>query len=441
MTCSTCGLAGLILCAALVLNPGRSLAADEPSQAWLKEDIDKTTVDEGPLPGVGTKILFYPVNRILDLLDIIHFDIGFGLGLHANVHATRMIQLGAGGSALSRLGLDGRHAGLFNEKRFELSVLPFSTEKYRIDGTLGNINDFDTATEREQLYEDVRDYFEVGAAVTAGIVGVQADIRPSGILDFLVGWAGFDPQNDDHPINFARDKYPKFDEKERASISKMIVVTSRVTQSPHVGSEAASGVAVFHHRANGEFFWGELGRLSSAGADAAEEAQLNEGLNTLGYDVEADLAQHFEEAYRKNASRTEIIPATTFAPFAAQRVSKHVADETVRRLPNYAGLCKAYSADAVCDLRVLEWSVFQHQPTSGLRIRLNVECKIIKQPENEILVDIGEKVYDVEKVTKTGMSDFLENNSRLVRIETQQAMERLIPEIIDKLFEKSGKPK
>ena len=66
---------------------------------------------------------------------------------------------------------------------------------------------------------------------------------------------------------------------------------SRVIDSPRVGSEARSGVAVYRNRANGEFFWGELGRWAGSGEDAAEEAQLNEGLATLDYNVEDDLAQ------------------------------------------------------------------------------------------------------------------------------------------------------
>lgn len=426
----------LILVSALAANAALAQESAEPSQAWLQEDRDRTTTDEGALPGVGAKILLYPVNRVVDLLDMFHLDLGFGLGLHANVHATRMAQLGAGGAATSRLGFDGRKAGMYNETRSEVSVLPFSIESYSQNGTLGNFGTYDTATQREQLYQDVRDYYEVGAAVTAGIVGVQFDVRPSGVVDFLAGWVTLDPQADDLPIRFTRNKVFNFGETQRNGIRKLVVVTSRVIDSPRVGSEARSGVAVYRNRANGEFFWGELGRWAGSGEDAAEEAQLNEGLATLDYDVETDLAQRFEEAYRRNSGLTEIVPASTFAPIASQKVEKRVADEDVLRFPNYKGLCEAYGADAVADLRVLEWSLFQHQPGQGVRIRLNAECKIIKQPENEVLVDIAEIVYDIDKETKTEMSEFIANNSRLVRIETQQALEILVARMIDRLFEK-----
>jgi ribosomal protein L35AE/L33A len=411
-------------------------AGEAPSQAWLQEDRDNNTTDEGPVPGLGSRILMYPVNRIVDLLDIIHLDFGFGLGLHANVHATRMLQLGAGGSAMSRLGIDGRRAGLFNETRSEISVLPFSVESYSQKGTVGNFGDYDTATQREQLYRDIRDYYEFGASVTAGIVGVQFDIRPSGILDFLAGWATLDPQADDLPIRFTRGKIFNYGEAQRNEIQKLVIVTSRVIESPRVGSEARSGVAVYLNRANGEFFWGDIGRLAGSGEDAQEEATLNEGLATLDYDVEVDLAERFAETYRRNAPRTEIVPASTFSDVASQKVVKRVADEDVLRFPNYKGLCEAHGADAVADLRVLEWSLFQHQPGQGVRIRLNVECKIIKQPENEVLVDISEMIYDIEKETKTEMSEFAANNSRLVRIETQQALDIVIARFTDRLFEK-----
>ena len=57
--------------------------------------------DEGPRIGTQGAIAYYPVNRLLDLLDIVSVQVGFGFGVHANAHATRAVQAGFGGSAVA----------------------------------------------------------------------------------------------------------------------------------------------------------------------------------------------------------------------------------------------------------------------------------------------------------------------------------------------------
>lgn len=430
----------LIVVTCLLLQPRTGGAQEEEvSTDWMVDDTPYEVVDEGPVATLFTRVLVYPYNRILDLVDIFHLDIGFGLGMHANVHATRMLQLGAGASATSRLGLDGRQIGNYSEQRAEVSILPFSMETYSRDPSVaGNFRDFNTATEREQLYESSRDYFGVGGAFTVIFISVQGEFRPSAVGDFVVGLAGFDPQGDDRPINFTRDKILRFSDIERDSIQKMVLVTSRVTKSPRVGSEKgdADGVAVYYNRAKGDYWFGKLGQWAGRNEDADSEIYINDGLASIGYDLEEDLAERFEEAYRRNTTRTDIVAVSNWSGGEDLRVSKKVADEIVWRLPNYKELCEAYEADVVCDLRILEWSVFQSSPGSGLRVRLNVECKIIDPYKNEVMVDISKIVYDVEKQTDTNIEQFGANGSRLVQIETQQALEILVPQFIDRLFER-----
>lgn len=430
----------IVAIALLALRPTVGVAQEEEvSDDWLFDESPYEVVDEGPVATLFTRVLVYPYNRLLDLVDIFHLDIGFGLGMHANVHATRILQLGAGASNLSRLGLDGRQIGNYGEQRMEISVLPLSLEYYERDANFaGTFRDFSTVDRREQLYESERDYFGFGGAVTVAIIGVQGEIRPSAIGDFVVGLAGFDPQGDDRPINFTRGKILRFSDIERDSIRRMVLVTSRVTKSPRVGSEKpdGEGIAAYSHRAKGDYFFGKWGQWAGRNDDAAEEKKMNEGLFSIGYDIEEDLSERFEEAYRTNTTRTEIIPVSSWIGGEDRRVRKKVADEIVLRLPNYQGLCEAYEADVICDLRILEWSVFQSSPGSGLRVRLNVECKIIDPHKNEVMVDISEIVYDVEKATGTNIQQFLDNSSRLVQIETQQALEILVPQFIDRLFER-----
>jgi hypothetical protein len=406
---------------------------------WLGQDLELKATDEGPVPGVAGKIGWFIPNRLLDLLDPLHVDVGFGLGLHVNGHATRALQVGFGASGLRKIGIDGRQIGSFGEDRTEISILPFSIESFNRSGTaFGTFRPYDTATQREQLYRRERDYFEVGAAATAGIVGVSADVRPSSILDAVVGWVGLDLEGDDRPIPFTRDKVFRLGRQGYGSIhsiEKLAIVTSRAIESPHVGSETDEGVAVFNHRSSGEFFFGDLGRLLNIRADEREQQQLNETLRTVGYDMMGELADRFTTAFRANHASAQIVPASTFNDVAGRRVHKRVGDETVLRLPNYRGLAQAYNTDAVLDLRLLEWSIFQHKPGVGLRIRLNVEVKLIKFPENELLVDISHLVYDIGKEGHATMEDFRALNARVLRLETQQAMDILIAGLIDKLFE------
>ena len=49
----------------------------------------------------------------------------------------------------------------------------------------------------DPLYEDLRDYWALGASATAGIVGAEVDFHPLQLADFLVGILGVDFLNDD----------------------------------------------------------------------------------------------------------------------------------------------------------------------------------------------------------------------------------------------------
>lgn len=401
--------------------------------SWQKEDRQSQTTDEGITPSAWTGIAFYPANRLLDLVDIFQLDIGFGFGLHANAHATRVLQFGMGASSLSRVGMDGRQIGFYNENRSEFSLLPFSIESYRRRPViLGNFDEFNSATERDRFYENVRDYFGLGAAVTAAVVGVQVEARPTEMADFLTGWLGIDLQKDDKPRQVTRDRIYRWNPSMRDSIKKIVLVSSRVIDSRHVGSETNKGVAVYNRRATGEFYWGLLGRAMGGGRDAADEQKVNEGVYDVGYSLHEDLMDKFVQAYETNMTSTEIIPI----PFDENScVRKKAGDEIVLRLPNYPGLCKTKGADTLVDLRILEWSIIRKPPAGGMRIRLNVECKMMRYPENSILFDVSQDVYEAEKETKLELDDFMAASSREVMIESRQAIDILIAKVIDRLME------
>ena len=425
-------LAACFFWIALAHSPARAQDADA-AEAWLKEDRQSQTTDEGVGPAPWTTIALYPVNRLLDLLDIFQLDFGFGFGLHVNAHATRALQVGAGASSLSRVGLDGRQIGFYNENRSEFSLLPFSVEGYRRRPViLGNFDGFNSATERDQLYGNVRDYFGLGAAVTAGIVGVQVEARPTEMVDFLTGWAGIDLRNDDKPRRFTRDRIYRWNPNQRNSIKKLVLVSSRVVDSRRLGSETEKGVAVYNRRAVGEFYWGLPGRVMGGSEDAEDAKKINEGIYDIGYNLHEDLLDKFAQAYRTNMVTTEIIKIPYKEDLCVRKI---VGDEIVSRLPNYAGLCKAQDADTLLDLRILEWSLVRKSPVGGMRIRLSVECKMMRYPENDVLFDISQQIYEVEKETNLDLPDFMAASSRETMIETRQAIDILVAKVIDRLME------
>jgi hypothetical protein len=49
----------------------------------------------------------------------------------------------------------------------------------------------------DRLYQEMRDYYAVGLELTAVILGVEVDLHPVDLADFVVGWGGLDIQRDD----------------------------------------------------------------------------------------------------------------------------------------------------------------------------------------------------------------------------------------------------
>jgi hypothetical protein len=48
-----------------------------------------------------------------------------------------------------------------------------------------------------RLYQDLRDYWALGASATAGFIGVEVDLHPLQLADFFAGIVGVDFLNDD----------------------------------------------------------------------------------------------------------------------------------------------------------------------------------------------------------------------------------------------------
>lgn len=168
---------------------------------WLGSNHAQRMPDEAGLAG---QILLYLPDRLLDILDMFSFDVHWGLGAYADVHATRAVQFVAGARAVSGVGWHGhRSLGMLSQADTALVVLPFGghATSASLVGSSGIISGSWTEgplhRPSDDLYADFADYWAVGGSATAGIVGVSVDVHPVQIFDMLVGWATFDPGNDD----------------------------------------------------------------------------------------------------------------------------------------------------------------------------------------------------------------------------------------------------
>jgi len=157
--------------------------------------------DEGDRPGstVG-RIFKYPLHRVADFFDMFSGSLGFGLGFHVNVHATRALQVGMGGATVSRIGgADAkREWGVYQETIGEFSLLFLNVLSLgHSSAGIGTVVDFDTGSEPDRLYRVKRDFTGIGAQVTAAIVSVAVEIRPVEIVDFVLGFLFVDIADDD----------------------------------------------------------------------------------------------------------------------------------------------------------------------------------------------------------------------------------------------------
>ncbi|MBI4879928.1 MAG: hypothetical protein HY812_09775 [Planctomycetes bacterium] len=153
---------------------------------------------------LGARIGLYLPDRLLDLLDVLSFDVHLGLGVLVNVHVTRAVQVGAGGRATGGFGWhDHRSLGVLAQTESEFVLPGVGAQAYlgALAGTSGLLATGDALAgvhaPSAELYQEYRDYWAVGVSVTAVVVGLDLDIHPLEIADFAAGLCTFDFLYDD----------------------------------------------------------------------------------------------------------------------------------------------------------------------------------------------------------------------------------------------------
>ena len=156
--------------------------------------------------GLLVPLILWAPNRVFDLLDVFTFDVHVGLGAYANVHVTRALQAGGGVRGIFGVGAhDQRIVGLSTEGGAGLVALALGTETvsgsaFGFPGGIATGADSRTGLHRpsNEIYQTFRDYWAVGLGLTAGVAGLDFDLHPVQLVDFLLGVIFVDFAMDDY---------------------------------------------------------------------------------------------------------------------------------------------------------------------------------------------------------------------------------------------------
>ncbi len=155
--------------------------------------------------GFLRRLIFYPIDRVFDVLDLITVDVHLGFGVFADVHATRAAQLAGGVRSLFGVGLhDQRSIGIKSESEVGVAALALGAQTLSGSSTgfpAGVITAAGTTagmhSPRGPIYQDYRDYWEFGASATVGLVGAGVGLHPVQLFDAIGGIFLIDFARDD----------------------------------------------------------------------------------------------------------------------------------------------------------------------------------------------------------------------------------------------------
>ncbi len=159
------------------------------------------TTAEGRNPGL--RVLMYPVNRVLDVADIVSLGVGLEPGVYLDAHVTRLVQLGGGVGGGTEVGWwPHRELGLRAGTIGALHLGPWSAAKMEFfrGGTRGG-----ESLEYEMLgfnvpgdpvFREQLDYLGIGARLML-LLGLNFEFHPAEVLDAVLGILFIDFREDD----------------------------------------------------------------------------------------------------------------------------------------------------------------------------------------------------------------------------------------------------
>lgn len=154
---------------------------------------------------LADKLILYFPNRIVDMMDIFTFDLGFGPAIGARIQATRAMSFGAKiGVTADIIKEYNRQYGFGLENGWSASFMMLEAENIQREHCTRYVQEIDwhrtgvpsPAQRIYDFYEGPRDYWMIGGEVVA-MVSVKAGIHPVEIFDFITGLAFIDIKGDD----------------------------------------------------------------------------------------------------------------------------------------------------------------------------------------------------------------------------------------------------
>lgn len=173
---------------------------------------------------IWARVLLWLPDRALDLMDVVTFELHTGVGIFADAHATRAVQLAAGARSIDGFGLhDHRSLGMRSQGEVALAAGMAGAQSYAsgivgTSGVYGAADGFAGLHEPgDPLYQSFRDYWAIGASATVGMFGAEFDFHPVQLADFVAGWLGIDFLRDD----FAHTRALMLDRVDRQRIAEL----------------------------------------------------------------------------------------------------------------------------------------------------------------------------------------------------------------------------
>ncbi len=184
------------------------------NQKQLRAPFDASTAQ---------RVLFWPIDRVKDMIDIFSIDVNFGPQIGAGVWYTRALQAVAYVGGTTGIGYHQKTTlGLRIESSFDLAVGPVGATA--IAGVTGGLTGY-SATARavamhkptHDLYQEYRDYWAFGGKIGFILVGLEVEFHPIEIADFFAGLALIDFLKDD----FATTRRLKYDSEHKALFRRL----------------------------------------------------------------------------------------------------------------------------------------------------------------------------------------------------------------------------
>ncbi|WP_338041957.1 hypothetical protein [Leptospira weilii] len=166
-------------------------------------------------PSLGESILWYIPDRILDLYDIVSFNLNYGPQIGFGLWVTRAAQVVAFTGANAGFGwYQKRQLGGHAESSAEIVIGPFgasviAASKVGTGGIESTTRAIFFHTPYHPLYQEYRDYWGYGFKLGVIIAGFEVEAHLVEIADFFLGIFTFDFLNDDFAKS-SRFKYTDF---------------------------------------------------------------------------------------------------------------------------------------------------------------------------------------------------------------------------------------